>query len=394
MSDGRSLLGFGEVELVVTKKINVGILNFPISEAGITPLSNLINILCPISDHIYLLAGNAGYNIFKNDKRIHLYEIVHKRETKAIRIILNYLHTQLKMSYKLVKITTNVDVWIFFIGGESLILPMFTAKLLRRKVILLLASSSTTVEEYKRGGLSKYLSILVIVTRLFADKIVVYSPKLIIEWRLGNHRNKILIGREHFLNLNNFHQKKKFDVRDNLVGHIGRLSAEKGTLNFTKAIPEILKKRNDLKFLIGGNGQSCDEIMGYININKLNEKVNLPGWIPHDKLPNYLNELKLMVLPSYTEGLPNIVLEAMACGTPVLVTPVGAIPDIIKDGETGFIMENNSPGCIAENVIRALEHPDLKTIVENARALVGRDFTYEAAVDRWKKILGNFKGIE
>ena len=79
----------------------------------------------------------------------------------------------------------------------------------------------------------------------------------------------------------------------------------------------------------------------------------------------------------------------MACGTPVLATLVGGVPDLIKDGNIGFIMEDNSPECIAKNVMRALEHPDLERIVENARALVEREFTYEAAVERYRKILDN-----
>jgi glycosyltransferase involved in cell wall biosynthesis len=78
----------------------------------------------------------------------------------------------------------------------------------------------------------------------------------------------------------------------------------------------------------------------------------------------------------------------MACGTPVLATSVGSIPDVIKDGETGFIMEGNSPECIAKNVMRALEHPNLDEIVKNARALWWkREFTYEAAVERYRTIL-------
>ena len=77
----------------------------------------------------------------------------------------------------------------------------------------------------------------------------------------------------------------------------------------------------------------------------------------------------------------------MACGTPVLATSVGGVPDLIKDGETGFIMKDNTPECVAENVIRALNGLNLNEIAKNARALVEREFTYEAAVERYRKIL-------
>lgn len=116
--------------------------------------------------------------------------------------------------------------------------------------------------------------------------------------------------------------------------------------------------------------------------------MKLLGWISHDNLPQYLNELKLIVLPSFTEGLPSIILEAMACGTPVLSTPVGAILDYIKDGETGFIMENNSPECIVSNIIRALNYPNLKQIAENGRKVVEKEFTFEKAVESYKNIIG------
>jgi len=83
-----------------------------------------------------------------------------------------------------------------------------------------------------------------------------------------------------------------------------------------------------------------------------------------------------------SEDAPGVdgVIDAMACGTPVLATPMGAIPDVIKDGETGFLMENNSPECIA-NVIRALESSDLEGIAQRAQVLVECEFTYERAGD-------------
>jgi glycosyltransferase involved in cell wall biosynthesis len=139
--------------------------------------------------------------------------------------------------------------------------------------------------------------------------------------------------------------------------------------------------------LIGGDGELKESIEASLQEQGVTARVELPGWISHDDLPSYLNQLRLLVLPSYTEGLPNIMLEAMACGTPVLATPVGAIPDVIIDGKTGFIMENNSPECIAENVIRALNSPDLERIAEDGRRFVEENFTFEKTVENWKEIL-------
>lgn len=191
------------------------------------------------------------------------------------------------------------------------------------------------------------------------------------------------------MDFNEYKIKKQFDERDNLVGYIGRLSGEKGILNFVKAIPAILEEGRETKFLIGGDGQLREKIERYLDEKNLSPKVKLAGWVPHDELPDYLNELKLVVLPSYTEGLPNVMLEAMACGTPVLATPVGCVPDVIKDGENGFIMQNNSPECIAENVVRVLNYSELDKVMKNARELVKKEFTYDAAVERYRRVLGN-----
>ena len=369
------------------KKPNIGIITFPISEAGNIPLSNLVDIVQPLSNDTYLITGNDGYTFFKDDRRIYTHGIRHERGKNVFTRILKYILAQLRISYQLAKVAKNVDLWIFFIGGQDLLFPMLTAKSLRKKVILAFAESSVLGLKSANDNLFKPVEILEIICRSLANRIIVYTPTLIEEWNLEKHKNKIYIAHEHFLNFDMLKIKKKLDERNNLVGYIGRLSEEKGVSNFVKAIPGMIKRKDDLEFLIGGDGQLQYGIEKYIGKENLDDKVKLAGWVPHDELSDYLNKLKLIVLPSYTEGLPNLMLEAMACGTPMLATPVGAIPDIIIDGETGFIMKNNSPECIAENVMRALEHPDLERIVENARVLVEREFTYEAAVEIYREIL-------
>jgi glycosyltransferase involved in cell wall biosynthesis len=169
------------------------------------------------------------------------------------------------------------------------------------------------------------------------------------------------------------------------------LSEEKGILNFVSALPGILQENNNLKVYIIGDGPLNDQIRTNLVQSNILKNVIFTGWIPHNELPHYLNELRVLVIPSDTEGLSNIMLEAMACGTPVLSTPVGAIPDFITDGETGFLMENNSPECIEKNVIRVLHSPNIEKIITNALDLLKREFTFESAVKRYSGILKKSK---
>jgi len=365
----------------------IGVVTSPVSESGIVPLSNLIDILCRLSNELYLITGNEGYKSFKEDRRIHAYGIEHKRGANVFTRSLRYIYTQLRISCKLAKTTRNVDLWIFFIGGEDLVLPILIAKLLRKNVVIASAGFGAKVARAQKDPLAKVLALLQSITYRLSDRVIIYSERLIEGHALRKYRHKISIAHEHFLDFDKFKIQKQLNERDSLIGYIGRLSQEKGILNFMEAIPEMLERENSIQILIGGDGQLRTKLEQFLSEQNLNNKVKFVGWIPHDELPKSLNDLKLLVLPSYTEGLPNIMLEAMACGTLVLATPVGAIPDVIKDGETGFIMEDNSPECISENVIRALNHPNLEEIARNACTLVKREFTYEKAVERYRNIM-------
>ena len=311
--------------------------------------------------------------------------------------VLNYMIVQIKISRNLIKLSKTVDVVIFFTGGATLLLPMLTTKFLMKKAVLIAAgSASIPIKKIHKKLFAVTKIVLYYIYRILeninyalSDRLVVESESGIDFLGLNRYKNKIFVSNMG-VDLNLFKISEEDSKERNLIGYVGRLTDEKGVMNFVKAIPLILKEKKDLNFVIGGDGPLFEEIKNELKNNEIYDKVIFASGIPHDELSKYLNELKLLVLPSYSEGLPNIILEAMACGTPVLATPVGGVPDVIRDGETGFIMENNSPECIAKNAISALEYPNLDEIVKKARELIEREFTCEAAVERYRKILRAF----
>lgn len=356
-------------------------------------VSNILDILQGLKQEIFLIADHHTKKQIEMSEKIHILNLKYLKGDSVFSKLLSYLIQQLQISFIVIKIRNKITKGFFFVGG-SLLLPTVTARILGKDAILVNPASGykRIKMTYEDTFLTKYLfshsiRILEILTQMFSSEIVLSTPYLSSYLGLSRYQDKIHYAAGEFIKPDKFKMEKRFDERGNLVGYIGRLSEEKGILEFVKAIPKILKERDDIEFLIGGDGPLRKEIEKYFAENNLDDKIRLIGWIPHDELSDYLNELKVVVLPSYTEGLPNIMLEAMACGTPVLAKSVGSVPDVITDCETGFIMENNLPECIAENVTRVFNYQNLDKIAENARVLVEKEFTYEAAVERYKKIL-------
>jgi glycosyltransferase involved in cell wall biosynthesis len=364
----------------------ISIVTFPIGEAGVIPLRNLVRIMTAANAELYLVTGNAALNAFSNNENVHVIGVRHNLGSNLLTKILNYSNTQFKILLDVIKISKKIKIYVFFIDGSFLTPSILALKLLRKKVILALPSS--VFQDI--GVFTIPAAFISRISIMLSDQIVVYSESLITEYKISKYKAKISIAHEHFLDFDKFKSKNPVQDRDSVVGYVGRFSEEKGITNFSKAIPEILKEQDGIHFLIGGGGLLQDEITSYIKQEQLNNRVTFTGWVQDEDIIAVLNQLKLLVVPSYTEGLPNIMLEAMACGTPVLITPVGAIPGIIKDGETGFIMENNSPEVITRNVIRALNHPDLQQVANNARKYVEQEFTFEKAMQGYQTIFSIF----
>lgn len=385
-------------------KQKICVVSFPMPSALVvnTFVYNLVEILEPICEKVYVVTSNIPKDRTFSEKikiqnlktALHFRDTIHPMWWSTLLQLFKIIIIQLKMCWVLVKISKEIDTVIFYVGGANLFPPVLTAKVLRKKVVTAaIGSGSLSYKKAhnkrlfsKSGIFAAVFSVLEKANFSLSDRIIVESVSVVVFLGLDKYRQKLAVSGV-YIDTNFFQIKKELKERKTLIGYIGRLGEEKGVMNFVKAMPLILEKSNNIEFLIGGGGTLESKIRDELKKNNLSRNVKQTGWISHNELVDYFNELKLFILPSYSEGLPHTVLKVMACGTPVLATPVGGIPDIIKDGETGFIMEDNSPECIAKNVIRALEHPNLDEIVKNARKLIEKKYAYEVVVENYRNLL-------
>lgn len=380
-----------------SQKPGVGIMTHATFEkSGNTPMNNLIALVNPLASKLFIITGDYS----NSTPGVEIIRINAKRRRSVPARILEQAVTHIRVMWILARLRNEIDILILISFGTPFPIPILFAQLLGMRCFIILAALGSAQEALalKKSGAQKQRGEL---TRLYmqealervsyylADKLIVYSPSMINQVRLERYNSKILVTHRHFVNLDEFRFKNDIERRDNVIGYVGRFEQGKGILNLIKAIPNVLSERNDVSFLIIGDGRLEDEIHACLDRYALRGNVKLIGWVPHHELPDYLTRLKLLVLPSYNEGLPNVMLEAMACGTPVLATRVASIPDVIKDGETGFLLQDNSPKCIAEMIRKSLMQPQLRRITANARILVESEFQYEKLSKTWGDIIVN-----
>lgn len=384
-----------------SKGLKVGIIaHLPTHDITALPLKefllNFIDLLRPLSDDIYVITGNFPFG----GGNVHVLEVKTASSKHLLMRALEYmLIYHIKASIKLIQISSKVNIVIFYVSGP-LVLPILIAKSLRKKVSMYVTGLGSKDMKHLRSWWARHIfprisRLLEYACFTLADQIIVESEGAIQFHNLGRYQNKVAIVGGRYVDTELFSVRNRLAERKNIVGYVGRVTELKGVVNFSKAISLVAKDySSDVEFLIVGSGDLLDQIKQDIGKTGHNDRVTFTGWIPHNELPDYLNFLKLLVIPSYTEGLPTVVQEAMACGTVVLATPVGGVPDLIKDEETGFIMEDNSPECIAKNVIRALEHPKLGEIAQNAHQLIEKEYIYDILVKECRLALDRLMNLE
>jgi glycosyltransferase involved in cell wall biosynthesis len=159
---------------------------------------------------------------------------------------------------------------------------------------------------------------------------------------------------------------------------VGRLSHEKGQADFLAAL-DILRRKSNLPFhaVLVGEGPEEERLKALRVKLGLESAVTMAG-LQHDVRPWYA-AASVVVMPSHSEGSPNVLLESMAAGVPVVATRVGGVPEIATNEETALLTEPRNPEALADAIARMLSDGSLReSIVRNAKKLAEEQYSPEA----------------
>jgi len=170
-----------------------------------------------------------------------------------------------------------------------------------------------------------------------------------------------------------------------IVGAAGRLSPEKGFDVFVQAAERIAARDRSLGFVHFGGGPLREELARRVEAAGLCDQFVFAGHRPD--LDQFLPFLDLMVLPSFTEGLPNVVLEAFAAGVPVVATAVGGTPEVVEDGLNGYLIPPGDADALAGRILDALESEDRRQAMgRHGSERVRRHFTFAAQARAYEEL--------
>lgn len=167
-----------------------------------------------------------------------------------------------------------------------------------------------------------------------------------------------------------------------VIGKVARLFELKGHRFLFDALPRILDAIPDAYVLLVGDGNLRPELERRAADLGLSERIVFAGLVPPAEVSRYIALMDVLVHLSLREGLPRTVVQALACGVPAVAFRLDGTPEVVSDGETGWLCEPEDTGAVAEAVIRLLEHDDRRRQMgERGREKVRRQFDWRRMVD-------------
>jgi glycosyltransferase involved in cell wall biosynthesis len=199
------------------------------------------------------------------------------------------------------------------------------------------------------------------------------------------------------LNLEEFQYRSPADRPLTILG-VGRLIEKKGFRDLIDACAILAKRGRNFGCRIIGEGPLWADLAGQIDSLGLRETVKMLGPLPQNEVMQAMLNAGVLAMPCIVapdgdrDGLPNVIQEALAVGTPVISTDVTGIPEVVRDGETGLQVPQHDPPALAAAIERLLLDPALRVrLATGARKMMERDFDIHRNTERRRAIFRNGK---
>ncbi len=252
--------------------------------------------------------------------------------------------------------------------------------------------------KYKKNLITWLLSRIIIILEKTilknANFVFPVTDELMDLTEKRNVKNKFLS--PNFIDLSKF---RNFQPKGNLIKkektellYVGRFEEEKGIKPLLKAIKILSEKENNFQLSMIGDGSLNAWINNFIKDNNL-KNVKLLGIYSHEEMPRFYNMADIFILPSYTEGSPASLIEAMSCGTASIASSVGMCKKLIKSGINGILVPPGNPYKISEAIENLMNnHNLLETISNNGRISVQKYSKNYIKIHKYvyEKILNQF----
>jgi len=169
---------------------------------------------------------------------------------------------------------------------------------------------------------------------------------------------------------------------------VGRLCREKSQPLLVRAVAALRKRGIRVDLVLAGDGDLRGEVSALIARHELGEQVTITGWIGSEEVRRLIEAADALVLPSLAEGLPVVIMEAMALGRPVITTWVAAIPELVRPGRDGLLVAPGDEDGLVEAIARfvALDPRERLAMGESARDRVRRDHTVATEAARLRSL--------
>lgn len=173
-------------------------------------------------------------------------------------------------------------------------------------------------------------------------------------------------------------REKNADKFDTLLVYLGRLVEQKGLIHLIDAMADVVKEYPKTGVLIAGKGKEKERLQKRARRLGLSGNVVFSGFIPEEQLPNLYSSADIFVLPSLWEVLGISLLEASACGVPLLASDVGGIPEVVEDGVNGFLFKAGDVKELAQKIRILVGDPKMRRKMgRESRRIAAKKFNWD-----------------